>query len=75
MAADIFQLPVGTVEVTDGSAYGAALLALVGSGRFESVAQAMETCVTETDPLTPSKRASDYESVYQAWQNRYPGPQ
>ncbi len=54
LAADIFGIPVQTVTVNDGSAYGAAMLAMVGSGHFASVEEAMKICVSVEDCIEPS---------------------
>ncbi|MEE2907679.1 MAG: xylulokinase [Planctomycetota bacterium] len=72
MAADIFNLPVSTVNVVDGSAYGAALLATVGSGRFKTVTEAMQQFVREADTLTPSPDARLYGDLHAHWRSLYP---
>ncbi len=72
MAADIFNLPVSTVNVTDGSAYGAALLAMVGSGRFQDVPEAMNAFVQETSTLPPSHDAQLYGDLHERWKELYP---
>ncbi|MCH2134305.1 MAG: xylulokinase [Phycisphaerales bacterium] len=72
MAADVFDLPIYTVNVTDGSAYGAALLALVGSGHFPDITEAMKTCVRETGETTPSPDARVYGDIHAAWRDLYP---
>ncbi len=40
MQADMYNAPVLTVNTTEGSAFGAAILAVVGIGEYDSVAQA-----------------------------------
>ena len=72
MAADIFNLPVSMVNVTDGSAYGAALLAMVGSGRFETVQDAMEQFVRESGTIDPSADARLYGDLHEQWRSLYP---
>ena len=72
MAADIFNLPVSTVNVTDGSAYGAALLAMVGSGRFPDVRNAMKAFIHESAALEPSHDARLYDDLHDRWRTVYP---
>ena len=71
MAADIFDLPVATVNVTDGSAYGAALLAMVGSGRFDDVSVAMSTFVSVDEMLQPTAAAQKYPSIHARWRGLF----
>lgn len=71
MAADIFNTPVATVNVADGSAYGAALLAMTGSGRFRDVAEAMTSFVGTLDTLHPTSAAEQYATIHEEWQSLY----
>ena len=72
MAADVFGVPVCSVNVSDGSGYGAGLLAMVASGRFDSVPEAMAASVLEQDRLEPSADSATYEHVYEQWRGLYP---
>src|SRR5436190_1476492 len=49
MLADVFGKPVVTLETQEGSAYGAAILALVGTGVFDSVTEACHAVVREVE--------------------------
>jgi len=45
LQADVFGVPVRTTQTSEAAAFGAALLAGVGTGVFEDVTQACERCV------------------------------
>jgi xylulokinase len=68
--ADIFRLPVVTLETQEGSAYGAALLALVGTGEYKSAREACSTAIHEVRTKTPDADAASYydraDGVYQS---------
>ncbi|MEW5866949.1 MAG: xylulokinase [Bacillota bacterium] len=71
--ADVFGIPLVTVNVTEGPAYGAALLAGVGTGVYESVVDACEKTIkpastTQPDPLD----AERYEGYYDLYRSLYP---
>jgi xylulokinase len=51
--ADVYQLPVELLEVEEGAAYGASLLAGVGAGLWDSVDQASEAVVRVAETLIP----------------------
>jgi xylulokinase len=72
MQADIYGAEVVTLEAEEGPAYGAALLAGVGSGLFSDVQDAVERCVvvagvTKPDPATQAR----YEEVYAIYRDMY----
>jgi xylulokinase len=72
--ADIFGKRVARMETQEGSAYGAALLAMVGTGEYASVPEACKAVLRETDSLHPrpaesvlyAKGHSTYKSLYPA---------
>lgn len=71
MLADIFHRGISTLENTEGSAYGAALLAL--SGEFGSVEATCEATVREADCLIPNvHEAAAYERGYEVYSVLYP---
>src|SRR5262249_46345597 len=73
MLADIFLKPATTLETQEGSAYGAALLAAVGTGEFSSVPEACGAAIREQAALLP--RASEsaiYASGHARYQSLYP---
>lgn len=73
MQADIYNAEVATLAVEEGPAYGAALLAGVGTGLFSSVADAADRCVAVTSMLAPDARAqAQYERSYSVYRDLYP---
>jgi xylulokinase len=71
--ADIFDLPVSTLETQEGSAYGAALLAMVGTKHFGSAAEACEQAVKEVSVKQPGADAVRfYQKRYAVYQWLYP---
>jgi xylulokinase len=71
LAADIFGLPVATLQNQNGSGSGAALLAMVGSGRFDTVERAMAEHVSESSLVTPTDEAPRYRDRHAAWQRGF----
>jgi xylulokinase len=65
---DAFGVPTSTVQVTDGGAYGAALLAGIGSGCWRDAAHATahlrdhEACV----PRSTAIPIEDFRAAYRA---------
>ena len=73
MFADVFARRVTMLETEEGSAYGAALLALVGTGKYASVLEVCKAAVHETDSLTPrSENAAAYAAGHSIYQSLYP---
>jgi xylulokinase len=70
--ADVFGLELVTVNVTQGAAFGAALLAGVGAGAFESVAEAARRAVRETGAVRPGPDAETYGRFYERYRALYP---
>jgi xylulokinase len=71
--ADIFAQDVATLETQEGSAYGAALLALVGTGEFSSAAEVCHVAVKEVELKKPDPQAVDfYAKRYQIYCSLYP---
>ena len=72
--ANVFGKPVVALETEQGSAYGAALLALVATGEFSSVAEVCGTAVREAETIDPeagqvqayAERHAIYQSLYPA---------
>lgn len=71
LQADIFGLPVTTVNREEGGAYGAALLAAVGAGAFPDLKTAAQRTLTR-QALTPPKSEihTAYEPIYERFRNR-----
>ncbi len=71
--ADVLAKPVVTLETQEGSAYGAALLALVGTGVYASVPEVCHHVIQETDALMPSGAESDfYQDGHSLYASLYP---
>jgi xylulokinase len=79
LLADILGKPIVTLETQEGSAYGAALLALVGTGEFASVPEVCRAAIREVETVEPdagqakayAERHSIYQSLYPALQPFY----
>jgi xylulokinase len=71
--ADVYGRAVETVEAEEGAAYGAALLAGVGSGAWQSVDAACDAVVRVAARLSPEpSAASTLDQQYQAYRALYP---
>ena len=69
--ADVFARPIATVKVTEGAAYGAALLAGVGAGVFPSVAEATRATVQVAQQTHPGPQADVYARNYPRYRSLY----
>ncbi|MBQ8161665.1 MAG: xylulokinase [Clostridia bacterium] len=73
MMADIFGMPVKTVQNTEGPALGAAILAGTAVGLYSTVPDACRTMIQESDPLLPDQARSEaYEPFFQLYTSLYP---
>lgn len=73
LLASILDRRVVTLETQEGSAYGAALLALAGSGDGGSVEEVCRTAIRETDSVSPcAPDAAVYRGGHQIYQSLYP---
>ncbi len=70
MLADVLEIPVVTMEVDEGPAFGAAILAGVGIGVWQSVEQACDHVVKTSRTIHPSGVSP--ASNYQRYLNLYP---
>lgn len=71
--ADVFGAELVLVNVTEGAAYGAALLAGVGAGAYQSVDEAVAATVRITDRTAPiSDNVKHYEKLYPIYRGLYP---
>ena len=71
--AGVFSKPIATLQTQEGSAYGAALLAMVGTGAFGSVAEACSSAIVEQrrDQPDPNLTAA-YGRSYGMFRELYP---
>jgi xylulokinase len=71
--ADVYGMPVDLVEAEEGPAYGAALLAGVGTGVWTSVENACEAAVHVAERVEPDKQhAALMDRQYGAFRKLYP---
>ena len=71
--ADVLNAELVTVNTTEGGAYGAALLAGVGTGAWNSVAEACKACIKITGSTQPKASSVDaYRKPYAIYQDLYP---
>jgi xylulokinase len=71
--ADIFGTELVTVNSTEGAAFGAALLASVGAGLFESVREAVDATMEVASRTAPvAGNVATYESLYRLYRGLYP---
>jgi xylulokinase len=74
--ADVFGAELVLVNVTEGAAYGAALLAGVGAGTFANVAEAVTQTVRVTDRTLPiAGNVKQYQKLYPVYRSLYPALQ
>ncbi len=70
--ADVFDKRVTTLDTQEGSAYGAALLGMVGTGAFRSVEEACNTAIKETSVFEPSPSQTIYAKGHAQYKAVYP---
>ena len=71
--AGVFAKPIATLRTQEGSAYGAALLGMVGSGQFATVEEACKATIRESDRLTPEDGLSTvYAAGHAIFRELYP---
>jgi xylulokinase len=73
LLASVLDRRVVTLETQEGSAYGAALLALAGSGDGGSVEDVCRVAIRETDSVSPNTAdAAVYRNGHRIYQSLYP---
>jgi len=78
--ADVFEKPVVTMTSEEGSALGAAILAMVATGEYPTVEEACRAIVRESDVIEPRAEAAKvyaaghavYRSLYPALKQLFP---
>jgi len=71
--ADVFDAELVTVNTTEGAAYGAALLAGVGAGRWPDVESACGAAIQVTGSACPASQQVDaYRNGYALYRELYP---
>ena len=69
MIADAFQVPSNRLDIDEGPAFGAAILAGVGTGVWSSVSEACRATIRIKETVSPTK--NDYSTVHKKYQNLY----
>jgi xylulokinase len=72
LLADILGAEIAVPSTTEGAAFGAAVLAAVGAGRFASVDDAAAQLVSATPVAAPGPSAAEYQAYYQTYDELYP---
>jgi len=70
--ADVLEAEIATVNTSEGAAYGAALLAMVGAGWFATVEAAAAALVTATPTAAPGPDAAAYREAHSIYRELYP---
>lgn len=70
--ADVLQAEIVTINTAEGAAYGAAILAAVGTGAFESVATACQQLIRVTGSARPGRDTAVYDQLYPLYRQLYP---
>ncbi|HUB24894.1 MAG TPA: xylulokinase [Tepidisphaeraceae bacterium] len=72
LQADIYDRPIVLTSVSEGPAYGVALLAGVGTGVFKSVEEACASAIHQRQTIRPrAKSARRYEQSYATYSKLY----
>ncbi|HEX4684655.1 MAG TPA: xylulokinase [Gemmatimonadaceae bacterium] len=72
LQAEVFGVPVTTVNREEGPAYGAALLAAVGAGVFPDLASATRATLERQPPEVPTREAHRaYDAAYARFRESY----
>jgi len=72
LLAGILDKRLVTLETQEGSAYGAALLALAGTGEYGSVPEVCRAAIRETESIEPGGDAPFYAKAHKIYQALYP---
>jgi xylulokinase len=73
LQAEVYGMPVVTVNREEGPAYGAALLAAVGAGAFPDLPAACRATLKRNKPESPRPGAhAEYEQPYRRFRELYP---
>ncbi len=71
--AGVFAKPIAVLETQEGSAFGSAVLGMVGSGRFSSVEEACRAVIREQDRVAPDGGlTATYKAGHGVYQDLYP---
>jgi xylulokinase len=69
--ADVFNSEIALLNIAEGAAYGAALLAGVGAEVYGSVGEGCERAIRVTDKIEPGSNAAIYADYYPLYRGLY----
>ncbi len=73
LLADLLEEQIYRLKVDEGPSFGAALLAMVGTGRFKEVRAAAKATLNLKDRFEPDPKTGEtYRRLYRNWQTLYP---
>jgi xylulokinase len=73
LLADVLGAGVATLENKEGSAYGAALLAMTASGQYATIEECCAALIRQADQMSPAPHESAaYQRGYQLFTQLYP---
>ena len=73
MMADMYNMPVATLQNTEGPALGAAILAGVGAKLYPDIPTACHQLLKVSEPVLPNaERHAKYEKFFDLYQKLYP---
>lgn len=72
--ADVLEAEIAMVSTTEGAAFGAALLAATGAGRFPGVEAATDALVQASVVASPGPDAATYVAAHALYRSLYPAP-
>lgn len=73
MLADVLHTKIKKLDINEGPALGAAILALVGDGKYSSVSNACQDIIKTTKEFTPDEVSSKiYSEKYKKYKSLYP---
>jgi len=72
MVADVFGLPCASPDISDGAAFGAALLAAVGAEVHADVPSACRKMVPNGEVIAPGDHREQYDRVHARYRALYP---
>ena len=72
LLADILNIKINTIDSSEGGAFGAAILAMVGDGEYQSVEEACNKLIHITNTYEPNPtNVKWYEQKYARYQRIY----
>ena len=71
--ANVLRLPMDIPTCEEGPSYGAAILAMVSAGAYDSVSEATKKFLKTKESVLPDSTVADkYEEKYQRFKKLYP---